>query len=189
MSIEKITARILQEAKDEAAAVVAKAQEERDALVAAAEEQAETIKVEAAKKAQTDARVLVERRQSVAELEARKLRLAAKQEMVEQVFVKALEELATMETEKYKEFLLTMLKPYADEPGEIIFNERDREQLSSSLQKELAGGKLVIAQDVAKIRGGFILRRGSISLNASLEKLLENEKKQMTAQIAQLLFS
>ena len=80
MSVEKITARILQEAQDEAAALKAKAEAERDAMLQKAKDEAAMQTLTMQQKAQTDALLLKERRKSVAELEARKLRLSAKQE-------------------------------------------------------------------------------------------------------------
>lgn len=74
MSVEKITARILQEAQDEAAALKAKAEAER-CHAAEGEGRAAMQTLTMQQKAQTDALLLKERRKSVAELEARKLRL------------------------------------------------------------------------------------------------------------------
>ena len=76
MSIESITARILQEAKDEAEHLKKQAEAEKDTLLAKAAEEAEAVKKETAAKAVEDAKVLGERRNSVAELEARKAQYA-----------------------------------------------------------------------------------------------------------------
>ena len=189
MSVEKITARILQEANAEAESVKNKAKADVDALLTQARQDAEASAKAVAAKAEEDAKILLERRASVAELEARKLHLAAKQEMVDAAFAQALEELSIMESGKYLEFMLQLLAPYKNQSGEIVLNEKDQANLKAALEKELAETGLTVAADTAAIKGGFILRQGSVSLNASLEKLLENERKQITAQIAQTLFS
>lgn len=67
MSVEKITARILQEAQDEAAALKAKAEAERDAMLQKAKDEAAMQTLTMQQKAQTDALLLKERRKSVAE--------------------------------------------------------------------------------------------------------------------------
>ena len=101
MSVEKITARILQEAQDEAAALKAKAEAERAAMLQKAKDEAAMQTLTMQQKAQTDALLLKERRKSVAELEARKLRLSAKQEMIETAFDEAAEQLVHMDQEEY----------------------------------------------------------------------------------------
>jgi len=189
MSIEKITARILQEAKSEAEATLQRAEQEKAALLAQAEQEAAATGVRTDEKACTDARILQERRASVAELEGRKMRLAAKQEMIDESFEQALTHLANLPETEYKAFLLKQLAPYRDQPGEILLNERDKANLARELMRELADSPLAVSEETVPIRGGFILRQGCVSLNASLEKLLENEKKQLTLKIAETLFS
>ena len=54
---------------------------------------------------------------------------------------------------------------------------------------ELTESPMVVAEDTANIKGGFILRQGCLSINASVEKLLEQVKKDITVQIAETLFS
>ena len=190
MSIEKITARILQEAQDEAKAVQAAAEAEQAAVLARAEEEAKALTARMQQKAEEDARVLKERRLSVAELEARKLRLAAKQELIEEAFTEAMYQLADMKPEDYKAFILEKLKPYMGQPGEIILNARDQKNLTRELRACLTDSpSMDIAEETADIRGGFILRQGCVSINASLEKLLDQERQAITAQIAETLFS
>lgn len=187
MSIDKITARILQEAKDEAAAVTQNAEQEAAAARKEAEKGASAIGSDTAARAVRDAAVLKERKNSVAELEARKMRLAAKQEMIEKSFEMAKEALLAMEDAEYRKFLLKHLAPYHE--GEVILNARDRKRLGDSLKKELEGTGLTVSEDTADIQGGFILRTGLVSVNGSLETIFESEKKQITAQIAKTLFS
>lgn len=189
MSIENITARILQEAKSEADAMLQKAEQEKAVLLEQAGQEAHTADEEMNAKARRDAEVLLERRASVAELEARKMRLAAKQEMIEESFEQALTHLANLPEQEYKAFLLRQLAPYRNQPGEIILNERDQAALGRELMRELTDSPLVVSEETVQIRGGFILQQGCVSLNASIEKILENEKKQLTAKIAETLFS
>ena len=189
MSIESITARILQEAKDEAENTRKQARDQQAAAVAAAEEQAQTIKRDTAAKAEADAAVLRERRGAVAELEARKLQLSAKQEMIDESFEEAARKLSHMPEDQYRAFLLELVAPYRDQPGEILLNKQDLAAYGRDLERALADSPLAVCQETAPITGGLILRQGCVSLNASLEKLMEAQKKQMTAEIAGILFA
>lgn len=142
-----------------------------------------------AKKAEEDAEILLERRNSVAELEARKMRLALKQDVIEETFMEALAQIEAMEPEMYMDFLLRHLLPYREEGGIVSLNERDGAALKGKLADALKDTKLTVGEEKANIRGGFILKQGNVFVNGSLEKILETEKKQITAQIAGILFN
>jgi len=94
----------------------------------------------------------------------------------------------SMDLDVYAEFLIRQLGPYKEEGGIISLNEKDYSRLADKISSEIAGTKLVLGEEKAKICGGFILKQGNVFVNASLEKILETEKKQITAQIAGILF-
>ena len=188
MGIENITARILQEAKDEAKKTQEAAAAQKAAMLEKAAQDAAAAEAKMAEKATEDAKVLLERRNSVAELEARKLRLAAKQEALEETFQEAAEKIAALDGSVYLDFIVKTLEPYREEGGEISQNARDYANLKDSLEKALAGSKLTVGAEQANIAGGFILKQGKVYVNASLEKILETEKKQMTGEVAGILF-
>ena len=174
MSIESITERILREAqaysdsqRSEAEAVKAEilkeAQVEADELLRGYEE-----------KAKNDAEVLVSRRQSVADLDARKMKLAAK--------------ILNLETGEYVKFICRQLGAYQQEGGEVLLNKTDRDRIGADLVNLFKGTALTLSDETVDIEGGCILRRGNISYNASLEKLLSNAREELTAEVAGILF-
>ncbi len=188
MSIESITEKILQEAKaysedqrTQAEAVKAKALDE-------AKQKADDViakrQAEAAKAAET----LKERRASVAALEARKMQLSAKQELIDSCFQAAKDKIQNLETPQYVQFIVDQIKDFKDKDCEILLNDKDKERIGSALQEALAGTSLKVSEETTDIQGGCILQEGNISYNASLEKLLENAKSEMTSTIAKELF-
>ena len=187
MSIEKITGRIMQEAKDEAAALTNAAREEAEARLAEAKAQAEAIQKDLAAKAAQDAATLKERKNSVAELEARKLILGAKQEMIEKSFEEAAKQLADMPADKYLNFILGQLKGCTE--GEVVLSKKDLGRIGEALGAKLAGTGLKVSRETADIAGGFIMKKGDVTVNGSLESSLDAVRKQITAQIAGVLFS
>ena len=78
MSIENITGKILAEAREQSEQVLKEAGDKSRAIIEKAEAQAEKIRKEHEEKAEEDACLLKSRRTSVAELEVRKMKLAAK---------------------------------------------------------------------------------------------------------------
>jgi V/A-type H+-transporting ATPase subunit E len=188
MGIENITARILQEAKDEAMKIKQASEAEKASLLDKAAREAAEIETEMSQKALEDARVLKERRHSVAELEARKMRLALKQSVIEETFAKAMDCMVSMDRGAYLEFLTKQLDAYKEEGGVVALNAADHAAFGKELEAFFEGSKLTLGEENANIRGGFILKQGNVFVNASLEKILETEKKQITAQVAGILF-
>jgi|GEM_PF-111382 len=201
MSIEKITDRILSEAKAEAGRTLDKAEREKNAVLEKARLQADMIRQDARDRAEQDAILMKERKISVAELEARKLRLAAKQKAIETSFGKTLERLEGMDSSAYMELMLASLKK-AGAAGELLLNLRDRERLGEQLVERTngitatgskdaqatAGGGMILSSDVISARGGFILRKGSMELNSTLEVMVGDVTEEMTPEVVRILF-
>ena len=186
MSIESITKRIEDEAMAFANQQKAAAESNKNDILADARKQAESISADAKARADKDSKILVERRESVAGLESRKMQLQAKQEVIAESFDKALEKLLAMSESDYLGFITAQLKPFESQGGEIMLNAADNQKFSSKLGS--VGGNLKLSNETANIKGGFILKQGDITINCSIEKLLEDKKEEMMAEIAGKLF-
>lgn len=188
MSIESIEKRILAEAEAFAAEKTAEAEKVKAAAVKEADGQVEGILADAKARAEQDSKLLISRRESVAGLEARKMQLNAKQELIEESFAKALEKLQNLDADDYIKFIVAQLGNYRKEKGEVLLNKADFSKIGDALKAQLKDSELTVAESDADIKGGFILRQGNISYNSSLEMLLEDKKTEMTSEIAKLLF-
>lgn len=125
--IETITGRIAQDARTEADATLAQARAQAEEIAARYEKQA-TSEAEAILQKGTQAAIQREERLgSVAQLEARKLTLGARQEMVGRAFEKALEQLCALPEEAYVT-LLAQLAVQATRTGreQVILSQKDR---------------------------------------------------------------
>lgn len=131
--IEKITGRITADAQAEAERVLTAAREEAARITAKYKAQADA---ETADLAAKNARAAVEREErlvSVAQMEARKVLLSAKQEMVEKTYALALEKLCAMPEEQYVQVLAELLVQ-ASSTGreEAVFSPEDRERVGKA---------------------------------------------------------
>ena len=99
--IEKITARIIEDAEREIAAMQQETEEEVNTLLAQAQTEAEQESMELLVRGRRAAEERRERLSSSADMECRKLELAAKQELLQQSFDAALEELCALPQERY----------------------------------------------------------------------------------------
>ena len=191
---EKIIAHIMADAQAKADAIISEAAKQCEAITAAYEQKAKEAygeKIRAGVKLCQDRMDGTER---INQMEKRKAVLALKQEMVSESFIKAREQLVALPDERYIE-LLAKLASQAAVTGEeeIVLNARDREKVGAAVVEaanaRLEGGRLTLSESVGDFAGGLILRRGNIEANCTAELLVELCRGDMSAQIADVLFS
>ena len=143
--IEKITAKILADAKGEADRLRAETDRKVAELHAQAESQAAQESAAILAKGERAAKERLERLSSAAQMEKRKLALAAKQEVLGEAFDLALDKLCSLPEEDYIA-LLTRLAVEASETGkeQLIFSEADRARV---------GKQVVIAANECLVKG------------------------------------
>lgn len=188
MSIEAITTRISNEAKAYAAEHMKQAEVEVEEILKNARIKAEKVLKDAEVVTEKDTKTLIERRKSVADLEARKMQLNAKQELIKESFDEAIEKFKNIGEEKYMKFLTSRLSEFVGEGGEIQLSADDLDKYGKKLE-EAFSGKLTVSKEPANIKGGFLLKQDKIFINASIEKLLEDQKNKLIGEVAKLLFS
>ena len=134
--IEKITARIDQETQAQIDQILSDAKEQAAQITAKYQAQADAERASLAAKNEKAAAEREERLVSVAQMESRKVILAAKQEMVEKAYDLALEKLCAMPEEQYVSVLAALLVE-ASTTGqeEAIFSPEDREKVGRAAVK------------------------------------------------------
>ena len=170
--IEKITQMIQSEAQTEIDGVLEAARRDAAETAARYEAQARAESAELAAKQEKAAAEREERLVSVAQLEARKTALAAKQEMVERAYALALEKLCTLPEEKYITVLAELMaEAAATGREEAIFSERDRERVGKAAvakANELLARKAApeLPRELTETRVGAILDKAVASVSA-----------------------
>lgn len=190
MSIENITQKILSEAKESAAAAVAEAQKQGQELIAKAQADAAELQKRAQQQAQTEHDVILQRRVSVAELEARKMRLAAKQEVISRSFDEAMDRLANLSESEYIAFLADGIGEVAQDGSQVLLNARDRDAVGEKVVAlvRAMGKNVTLSDETIRAKGGFILRCGAVELNATVETMIGAVREEVTPEVVQALF-
>jgi V/A-type H+-transporting ATPase subunit E len=192
MSIDNITDKILAEANEQSKLVIDEAEDKSKTIIVKAREKRAEILKDYEDRAGEDAKLLKSRRISVAELEVRKIRLGAKQDLISRCFEKALDQLANMEEGKYIDFLFNKILALEVEGGELLLNSKDRKNIGESLVKKIndsgRSGKVTLSPDTIEGRGGFVLRRGSVEINSSLETMVNGVKEAVSPDVITALF-
>lgn len=192
--IEKITNRINADVQREIDEINAQASAEAAGIAAQYAQRAKKESEDILTRGRQAAAEREERLGSVAQLEARKLILRAKQEVLEQAFAKALEDLLNLPEKEYTE-LLAKLIVKASQSGteQVIFSQKDRPRYGKTAvtrANELLGdrGQLTLSTESRAIQGGFILSDGDVEVNCTFETLVRLQRRELDGAVSKVLF-
>ena len=177
----------------EIAAIRAEARRQADEITARYEAQAKREAEEIAARGRRSAEERQARLASVAQLDARKLELAAKQEMLAKAYDRAMERLTRLPDEEYVG-LLAGLAAEASSTGreEVILSQKDRarygKQVVTQANERLGDGHLTLSVQTRPIRGGLILSDGDVEVNCTFETLVRLLRGEMDRTVVEVLF-
>ena len=182
--LDKILDEIKMESDEVSASIIKEAQDKASEIARQARQKGE----EAVKRIDGDTKQkcddILARGRSASELYKRKEALKAKQDIISRVLLDAKTTLLNLPEDKYFERILQMVEKHAlEEEGEIAFSERDKKRLP-----KLFEAKLKLAQQPARIDGGFLLLYGGIEENCSFEALFSDMHEQLQDEVRTLLF-
>ena len=188
---EKIIAHIEADAQAQADAVLGEARQRCEAIKARFDDKAARLYSDRIREGVKACQDQEDSALRLSRMEARKSVLSVKQEMVEKSFDLAVQQIVALPEEKYTAFLANLVKkagPAGDE--EIILNAADRARVGEALLKAVNadGAKMKLSDETRDIKGGLILRRGSIETNCSVELLVELCRGELSAKLADVLF-
>ena len=192
--IEKLTGRIHQETQEAIQARLAQARAQAEEIRANYAAQAARERQEILDKGRQALAERQERLAGMAQLEARKQALSARQQVVEEAFQKALEILCSLPEDEAVP-LLARLAAAAAETGEeeVLLSPAQRDTLGKQVVAQanalLSQGKLTLGPAAPEIQGGLILRQGAVDINCTFAMLLRQQRAQLNGPVAALLFS
>ena len=189
--IERITGRIRTEAQEEGERRLDAARKSAQEILEKYRRQAESESQSLSDKNAKTAAAREERLVSMAQMEARKTILAARQEMVERAYDRALELLCSMPEKQYVDALAALIaEASATGKEEVLFSAKDQKSAGKkAVDKANAAGKsLTLSKETANIHGGFILRDRNVEVNGSFETLVRLQKTQTAGEVAKRLF-
>ena len=189
--IERITARIEADGRAEIDRILSEAKAEAERIGARYRAEAEQMRADFAGQNEQAAAERKERLVRAAQMEGRKLQLAARQAMVARAYDRALEKLCAL-SEKESVALLTALLRQAsiDGGGEVLFSAEDEKAGKRAVKAvNETGGDLRIAREERPIGRGFLLREGRTEVNCTFETLVRSQKEQTAGMVAKILFA
>ncbi|SHJ69942.1 V/A-type H+-transporting ATPase subunit E [Hathewaya proteolytica DSM 3090] len=185
-NLENLTSKILEDSKVKAEEILQKAKEEADKILKQKSDSAEAVKKSFIDKAMAEAESKKARIISNAELKGRNIKLKAKQQVIADVYSKAVEELGNMSAEEFKAYLKNNVESLKLSGGEeIILSEKFKSVIDDNMINEL---KLVRSNDNREIPEGFIIVCKGIEYNFTFEALVASMKKELEHEVASMLF-
>jgi len=195
--MDKIREKILEDARSKARAIQEQAEEEAKKIKEQAYSEAEKERTEILNSAQSDGLQLYERMIAMAGLDGRKKLLAAKQQMIDAAFAKALEKVCGLPDRQYQQLLEKMIAEAAgNTAGEVLLTEKDAARMDGSfisnvnLRISQAGksGAVTLSDRHIKSAGGFILKCGDMEINSTFEILFGMLRSELESEVVNILF-
>ena len=189
--IERISRRLAEENQAEIDRVLGGAKAKAEETAARYKAQADAEEKELGERNERAAAEREERLVSMAQMESRKILLAARQEMVEQAYALALDKLSGLPEAEYVNVLADLLVQ-ASSTGkeEAVFSAKDQKVGRTAVGKANAkpGLNLTLSKDTADIRGGFLLRDKNVEVNCAFETLVRLARAETSGAVAKTLF-
>ncbi|MCC8358232.1 MAG: V-type ATP synthase subunit E [Oscillospiraceae bacterium] len=196
--IDKITARIEADAVADAARIAEETKAQCDSIREEGEKKAQEHYWEKVRQGVKATEERSQRLAKTADMEARKSVLSCKQEIVAEAFVKAEEKIRALSGDKYINFLASLAARAAvTGTEELVLSAADKKTIGSKVLSKanakltVAGkpGRLTLASETGSFTSGLICRKGSVSVNCTIEVLMSQAREDMASQVAAELFS
>ena len=190
MSKEAIIDKILSDANLKGDAIIGEANEKANEIISLAAKQCKDYLYQSKTEIDRLTLEIDERSRSVAELDARKLLLAAKTQVLDSVYAKTLEKLRNLDKEQYSALIFSMLENAKD--GDVVtVSEREKDIVTKESLADFAkkkGISLTLADKFGDFDGGVIISENGVDNNFTLEVEVALLREQTETKIAKEIF-
>lgn len=192
-NIKNITSKILKDAEAGKENILAAAEEEKSKILSKKVSSANEIAQEILDKAEVEAKSKKERVISSAKLKVRNNKLAAKQEIINEVFEKSIDELRKLSKEDFLNFVKnTISSMNLSGKQNLILNEEGLKFVDAAFIDELnkkVDAQIILSETPGSFKGGFILENNGIQINSTYEALVSSLRDELEFEVAKVLFN
>jgi V/A-type H+-transporting ATPase subunit E len=191
MALADIKKKIEGEAQREAEEILERAEEKKRQIALKTQEEIDSLERASTERLKKEEKEILRRREIVADLDVKKIDLGIRRSLIEKTYDEALRALAALPKGKYVAFMTSLLENAQPEEKDVLLlatEERylDQAWLDGFNQKK---GMSVALGDVrVAARGGFVLQRGKVDINCTLEMLVRSVQEEIEADVVQRLF-
>ena len=196
--IDSLKDRILKDDSDRAVKIVEDANNAANTVIESAKEKSKSIIDDIKVKSEKDGRDKKDRMIARAQLDARNIILAAKQDAIDNVFLAALKKIQDMDNNEYSKLIEDMIVNNSESGNEeVIFSKKDILRVGPDLidrvNKRLSAigrtGQLTVKEGNQTASSGFIMKKGELEINCSIEAQIRMQRDSLEGEIAELLFN
>lgn len=196
MDAEQVVSKILSEAKAQAETITGEAKEKCAAEEAELNESLAEYKKETETLAAEAGQDKKDRMLAGARMQLSKEYLAAKGEILDDVFEKAKEKIKNFSDQEYTELMGKLLAKAVETGDEEVVVGKGENRIDLNLVKQINRdlgpgfkGNVRLSSEKANIQGGFVLKRGNIMTNVSIDVLVDQIRSDIEMELATELFS
>lgn len=193
--LDKMKARILEEAEGSAREILDNACREADGILETAEKEAQTGADALIAKAQREADDYEKRTVSAADMERKRQLLAARQEIINEILDRAYEKVRDLDEKEYFEIMGKLLEKYVQpEAGAICFSGKDLKRMPEEFREKIRktagekGGSLTLSEEPGQMEAGFLLIYGGIEENCTLKAVFREKREVLSDLVNGILF-
>lgn len=186
---EAIINKIISDAKENADVTLKAADKKAEEIIAAAKVNAEEYLGKERTASEEAARLIVERRKTVAALDAKKIALKARQELIDECFEAAEKKILSLGKEEYLAFVGKLVEENAEDGDLLVLSSEEKYVDKAFVEaiSEKLGKKLGISDEKETYVGGIVLRSSSCDKNLTLNALLRSVREDKEKEIAEIL--
>ena len=195
MEAKQVVEKILADANAEAQKIKTQAEEKQAEEQAALNEQLDEHKKQTGILAQKAAQDKKLHLLAAARMDIAKKYLAEKVKILDEVSTKAREQLQNLPDEQYCEFITKLMLDAVETGDEEVIVDNNETRIDHEFIKQINRrlgpgykGNLRLSDEKQNLGGGFILRRGRIKNNLSLDVLLAGVRRELEIELAKDLF-
>ena len=135
---------------------------------------------------------VLRRREIVAELDAKRVDLGVRQQLMTDAFDAALKQMTEMAPDKYVKFADKLMAQAVETGKEVVFvgkNEKHLDQRWLDGYNASHNTALTLSGEKLDIAGGFVLRNDRIDTNCSWEMLIADSRADIETEVVKRLFA
>ena len=194
MNASKVIEKILSDAEADTQKIKKQADEREAAEQAELAEQLDEYEKQTEVLAQKSGEERKMRLLAAARMEIAKDFLGEKRKILDEVFEQAKIQFTNLPDEEYRKVMAQLMKKAAESGDEeVIIDKKEKrinDKLINQVNQQLGNkGNLKLSKEKGNLGAGFILKRGKIKNNVSLQVLLEQARKELEIELAKELFS
>ena len=190
--LEKIVARMESDTRAECDALAASAAENAAAILRDCQAQADAAARDSRQRAAAQAAEHLEHLNGSSQLACRQRVLAAKQQLIDEAFVRAAKALTALPQAEYIDLLATLAAENGSGDEELLLSAADRDAVGAAVveaaNRKRAGAAFRLSEETRDTGGGLVLRRDRVELNCSFAEKLRQLRQEESSAVAKLLF-